>query len=100
LITLQTGPSYLIRLDGEITLACADELKRALLSWLQENKDLELDLQNAAEVDLTALQLLFAAAREAARRGQNIVARTSLPVRDAARDAGFGDMPGFSPGDK
>jgi len=96
--TLQTGPSCLIRLDGEITLTCAEEIKGALLSWLAGNKDLELDLENATEVDLTALQLLFAAAREATQRGQRMIARTSSQVRDVARDAGFGELPGFPTG--
>lgn len=86
---LQTGPSRLLRLAGEMTLAQAAELKAALLGGPRAKKDLELDLENTAEIDLTALQLLSTDAREAAARGQ---------VRTAARGAGFGEWPADAAG--
>ena len=85
----------LIRLEGSVSLASVGELKALLLEWLAAGNDLELDLDRVEEFDLTALQLLCAAAREASRIGVRIVTRASNPVITTVCDAGFGQVPGF-----
>jgi anti-anti-sigma regulatory factor len=92
---VQHEPRWSIRLEGEITLACAAELKKLLLGWLVAGKDLELDLEGATEIDVTILQLLAAAGSEAVRRSVRIGGRASQVVLSAARDAGFDQIPGF-----
>jgi anti-sigma B factor antagonist len=95
-VTLQRQEgSWLIRLEGQVTVTSAAELKERLLEWLAAGKNLELDLESAEEIDITILQLLWAAAREAARTGTKIVARASSAAATAARDSGFGQLPGF-----
>jgi anti-anti-sigma regulatory factor len=95
-VTLQRHDSHwLIRLEGQVTIASAAELKTLLLEWLAAEKDLELDLADAEEIDITIMQLLWAAAREAARTGAGFVARASTAAILAMRDAGFAQIPGF-----
>ena len=67
-----------------------------LLGWLAGGKSLELDLENVEEIDITILQLVWAAAREAAARNVGLAVRASGAVMVAARAAGFDNMPGLS----
>ena len=85
----------LIRMEGHITLACAGELRKLLLDWLATGKSLELNLERAEDIDITAMQLLWTAAREAAREGVGIVARATGAVAATVRDSGFAQAPGF-----
>jgi anti-anti-sigma regulatory factor len=95
-LTLQRAETcWLLRIEGQITLPSAGELKQSLLEWLAARKDLELDLQAVEEIDITALQLLSSAACEAARMGLKFGVRTSDVTAAAARDAGFARIRGF-----
>ena len=80
---------WLIRLEGELTLTSAAELKQLLLEWLASGKGLQLDLEHASEIDITLLQLLWAAGREAARTGAEVGSRVSEAAAAAARVLGF-----------
>ena len=84
----------LIRLEGEFTLTSAAELKRVLLEGLAPGRDLRLDLELTEGIDITAMQLLWAAGREADRTGARIAIRVSEPAASDARDAGFERFPG------
>jgi hypothetical protein len=84
-----------VRLESDLTLASATELKSLLIEWQASGRDLQLDIESA-EIDITAMQLLWAAGREAARAGTAIVGRVSEAVDRAARDAGFERFPGWT----
>lgn len=86
----ETG--WLIRVEGEFTVTSAIELKSLLLEGLE--KHLELDLTRAQEIDVSLLQLLFAAAREPACQAGGMVSGVSEAAASAARDAGFEGFPG------
>jgi anti-sigma B factor antagonist len=88
--------SWRIGLEGRVTVSSAAELKQMLLEWLAGGKDLELDLSGAEEIDITVMQLLQAAGREAARTGAEVVGRASTAAIDAALAAGFAEFPGFA----
>ncbi len=88
-------PDWVIRIDGQATLASAGELKAMLLEWLASGSNLRLDLEAAEEIDVPQLQLLWAAAREAARTGVEVGCRASSAVAAAAHDSGFAQAPGF-----
>ncbi|MGD0437658.1 MAG: STAS domain-containing protein [Bryobacteraceae bacterium] len=95
-LTLERHQSCcVVRLEGQITLASATELKAVLLEWLAAGTNLDLDLERAAEIDLTAMQLLWAAGREAERRGVGIRCRMSEAAAAALGDSGFARLPGF-----
>lgn len=85
-----------IRLEGECTVTSAAEFTRLLLEGLTLGKPLLLDLEHAQEIDITVLQLLWAAASEAQRTGAAISIRLSEPARMAAREAGFEHFPGLA----
>lgn len=92
--------SWMIRLEGELTLACAGELKTLLSQWVAEGKSagksLELNLEGVEEIDITVMQLVWAAARDAANAGLRVTGRASDAVMRTVRDAGF-DLAAGSP---
>jgi anti-anti-sigma regulatory factor len=87
---------WLIRVEGEFSVTSAAELKDLLLEGLASGKNLLLDLEHAEEIDITLMQLLWAAGREANRAGAAIDIRVSDAAAAAAREAGFGRFPGLS----
>jgi anti-anti-sigma factor len=96
-VTLELLESHsLIRLQGEFNIASAVELKQALLEGLAAGTDLHLDLEKLTICDITALQLLWAAGKEAARTGVKFVAPVTEAAAQAAREAGFELFPGLA----
>jgi anti-anti-sigma regulatory factor len=95
-VTVQRSePDWVIRIDGQATLASAGELKALLLEWVAAGSNLQLDLGDAEDIDIPTMQLLWAAAREAARTGVEIRCGASSAVETAVRESGFGEAPGF-----
>jgi hypothetical protein len=90
----QDETRWLIRLEGDVNVTSATEFKGLLLEGLASAKELELDLERSGEIDLTVLQLLCAAEREAARVGSGFLSRASEAVSSTARGAGFDRLPG------
>jgi ABC-type transporter Mla MlaB component len=86
----------LIRLDGELTVTSAAELKNLLIEGLSSGQALRLDLENVADVDITILQLLWAVGREALRTGAVAVVHLSECAGAAARETGFEGFPGLT----
>ena len=84
-----------IRMEGEVTLSSASELKKLLMLGMASGKSLDLDLVKVAAIDLTALQLLAAATREAGRIGIRMAGRMSTEVAAALRDSGFEKLLAF-----
>jgi len=84
----------LIKLEGAVNLASAEELKSLLLEGLVSGRDVHLDLERAEEIDVTVLQLLWAAGREADCKGARMVIRVSEAAAAAAREVGFDRFPG------
>jgi anti-anti-sigma factor len=96
-VTLELQESHsLIRLEGEFNIASAVELKRALLEGLAAGRDLHLDLEQLANFDISALQLFWAAGKEAARTGVKLVVPVTEAAARAAREAGFELFPGLA----
>ena len=87
----------LIRLEGEFTATSAAELKTILIEGLAAGKDLRLNFERQREVDITVMQLLWAAGSEAARSGVSIQILASDAIGSAARNAGFEALPGLVP---
>jgi anti-anti-sigma regulatory factor len=92
----QQESQSVIRLAGEFTLTSAAELKNLLLQGLASGNDLRLDLEQAEEIDITVMQLLWAAGREADRKGASLAIQMSDAAAMAARDAGFERFPGLT----
>ena len=97
-VTMERHKTHsLIRLEGELNVTSAAELKGLLLEGLASGGDLKVDLERAEEIDVSVMQLLWAAGREASRTGSSLVIRGSEAAVMAARDAGFERFPGEPP---
>jgi anti-anti-sigma regulatory factor len=65
-VTLKFGKQKsTLCLDGQIDIASSAELKKALLDALSAGKKLNISLERVTDLDVTAVQLLWAARREA-----------------------------------
>jgi anti-anti-sigma factor len=91
----QSEALCVIRLDGEINIGSAAELKKLLLQALATGRELRIDLEHATELDVTALQLLWAAEREArgSSRGFTLAGRVPEEISAAVVDAGLETFP-------
>ena len=95
-LSLDQGEALcLIRMQGEINIASAAELKNLLLQALASAKGLGVDLEHATDLHVTALQLLWAAEREARKSsvGFTVAGRIPEEISVAASNAGFEKFP-------
>ena len=85
----QQGNKSIVRLEGDVNLNSAAELRRALIEHLALSQTIVLDLESAGEIDLSILQLLRAIGRDGARAGIEIESRLSESAATTLRNAGF-----------
>ena len=85
---------WVVRFDGDCGMTCVCELKRMLIEGLASGHPVRVDLDQAGQIDIAILQLLWAAEREAAHSGSGLLAKASEPIRAIARAAGFEFFPG------
>ncbi len=80
-----------IRLQGEIDVTCSAELKRCLVEAISQEKDLAVDLSGVADLDVTALQLLWAAMQAAEKVGRAFSFPNDPPenIKTSICDSGF-----------
>lgn len=91
----ESETASLIRLGGDLTIASAEELKDVLLKALASAKEMRLMLESATELDVTALQLLYATERDATKSGIQFTLEGSVPddISASIADAGFEKFP-------
>jgi anti-anti-sigma regulatory factor len=91
----QSEALCVLRLEGDVDITSAMELKKLLLEGLTPGRDLHLDLERATELDITALQLLWAAKREAEVLGMRFTLVGQVPEKMLvdAGDVGFENFP-------
>lgn len=65
----QNDTSILIRLEGAVDISSAGELKQLLLQALEAGGELSVAVDGLASLDVTAVELLWAAEREASKTG-------------------------------
>ena len=80
-----------VSLDGAIDIASSAELKKALVDALAAEKKVSVALGKVTDLDVTAVQLLWAARREAQLAGVDFALDGQEPqeIRAALFDAGF-----------
>jgi anti-sigma B factor antagonist len=61
-----------LRIEGELTIYRAAELKQTLLAAVAANEAVEVDLSQVSEFDSAGLQLLLLAKREAGATGRSL----------------------------
>lgn len=69
----EAGTNGILSLVGDLTMVSALETRKALLEAIAEVDILELDLEKAASVDISFLQLLCSAHRECFFSGKGII---------------------------
>jgi len=84
-----------LRLEGPIEIAAAAELKTTLLEAIRRGGTLHLSLENVTCLDVTAVQLLWAAGRAARAAGIQVQLDGKLaePVTAGLTAAGFSGFP-------
>lgn len=87
---------YRVRVEGEMTIYQALELKQGLMQCLHDCTEMEISLADVSEMDTAGFQLLVLAKREAARLGRPLRlvehSQASLEVLDLLNMAAyFGD---------
>ncbi len=81
----QIDDKMCVRLDGPIDIAVAEELRRGFLDALASGSSVVVDCGGATYLDVTAVQILWAAQQEATARHTSMV--FALPIPDAIRSA-------------
>jgi anti-anti-sigma regulatory factor len=95
-VTLEDNETFCrIRLEGEIGIPFASELKSVLLQALAGGKDLRVDVRGVTELDVTAYQLLWAVERKASGSGAGFSLAESVPekISQAMVNAGLEMFP-------
>ena len=77
----QNEEQSVIRLEGVIDISSASELKELLITALGAGREVRVSLEGASDLDVTTVELLWAAEREAAKAGVALL--PSEPVPDA-----------------
>lgn len=68
------GPSIVLEVDGELDLASAPQLKRALeQAWGNAPEEIVIDLGKLRFMDMSGLRVLLSARQRAERRGTELV---------------------------
>lgn len=85
----------MIRLEGEIGIADAARLKEVLLEALRPGAGARIALETASSLDVTAVQLLWAAERAAQAAGVPLALEGTVPekLRNPLREEGFERLP-------
>jgi hypothetical protein len=91
----QDTQSNTIRLEGAADIGCAADLKGALLRALTSGCEVRVALDGATDLDVTAIQLLWAAGREANASGVafTFAGQVPEPISAALTNAGFEEFP-------
>ncbi len=83
--TLPDGQVRSLRIEGEMSIYRAAELRQQLLGALDGAAALALDLSSVTELDTAGVQLLLAAGKTAQARGQALrLVAPSAAVREVA----------------
>jgi anti-anti-sigma regulatory factor len=94
----ETREAAVLKMGGRLTVERVSEMKGKVLKALAKRKDVVLELKKLSEVDLSFIQLLFAAQRSAERRGRRL--KLGGPVPDiftkAVDDTGFSIHEGWA----
>lgn len=97
----ESETQHVIRLEGDVDVACAADLKRMLIEAVSSRKKLQVDMAAATDLDITAMQLLWAAKLEAERAGASCMfGPVPGGIVTVLEEAGFGNflVPGIPEG--
>lgn len=92
----ESETASLVRMEGAVDISSAAELKDQLLQALGSGREVHLSLAAVTALDVTAVQLLWAAERNARTSGVafSLDDQVPEPVSAALKSAGFNEFPG------
>jgi anti-anti-sigma regulatory factor len=95
----KTGDTGVVKLDGDLTLSNAEEIKKTLIKAILDSDSVKVKFGKVQNVDLSCLQLLCSAHRSAERFHKQMSFGGPLPpvVMSAATSAGYADLKGCRP---
>ena len=87
----QSAENSTVLLSGDVGIGAARELRGALIEALTSGRGLRIDLSGVTSLDVTTLQLLWAAERAAAKDGTKLLLNRPIPkgVEQAMNLAGL-----------
>ena len=90
-VELHAGPIIQVELEGELHISSAAELKEKLAQAIGSGRGISVSLARVSALDITAVQLLWAAARKARMAGIPFTFAPPVPDQVVAglRDAGI-----------
>lgn len=93
---MRTGDRYgktsVLRIEGEMTISRASELKCSLFKIIEECSNLELDLADVTTIDITGVQLIMLSKVLAESKGGALLLANSSPsVLDVVALLGLSD---------
>jgi anti-anti-sigma factor len=91
-IALEKGTqSVVLRMDGIIDIVSAQELKEHLVRALEDSREIQISIDAVTDLDVTAMQLLWAAGRAARESGVAFALTGPAPkhIASAIGEAGF-----------
>lgn len=81
-ITLDQRPDVsVVALDGDVDIQAASELKGILLAALLCRREVQVELAGLTTLDITILQLLWAAQQAADKSGTQVILTGAVPER-------------------
>jgi len=88
------GEVHLVRLSGSIDIDSAAELKRLLLRGLESCRAVHVSLEGVLSLDITVLQLLWAAKRHARQAGMEFTIRggSTPPITSFLTEVGMDEL--------
>ncbi len=86
-----SGKNALIKLDGDLSVNHAAEIKHILMNALTNADQVLIDFGDVTNADLSSLQLLCSAHKTAASTNKHLLCAGGLPdaLRKAAEEAGY-----------
>jgi anti-anti-sigma regulatory factor len=92
---MQQDKETTLNLSGHLIIDRAAELKAELVAAIAENRRVFIDLSQAEELDLSCLQLVYAARRSASAVGKELHFVGTVPARIAKRLSSSGFLKGL-----
>ena len=86
-----SGGKGILKLDGDVTIEQAAELKNVLIDAIDKVNDLDIDVGELKNIDLSGLQLLCSAHRSSLNKNKtlNVINKKNDSYVKTILDAGF-----------
>ncbi len=81
--------TYLVSLEGDVSIFAAEEIYKRLTPLLEDNKNISFNLEHVSRIDTSIIQLLMFSKLNAKEDQQVILVNQSEAVTDALKHLGL-----------